>query len=600
MVARRARPGQRHAAAGLRAGAIPTVAGYHWGIIDAAVDRLAGAGIEPILMLDGPPPLWASGNPSLGNPRYRPSAPAFGAFAAAAAQRYGDRVDHYILWNEPNLPLWIQPQANCGRKRCSPASADTYRAMVNAGYQAIHGVDPAATVLIGALAPAGGDLKSRNANTRPLTFLRALGCLDAKLRPVTTGGCRGFQPALADGFAYHPHSTRNPPDQPFATADNADLASLSRIEHLLDLMQRWGRIRGSTAPLGIWLDEYGFQTNPPDKLRGVSPGRQDLYLQQAAYLAWRDPRVQLLSQYLWVDEAVGGGKRYTGWQSGLHYADGRPKPALAHFAHPMWLDFASSTLWGQVRPGGVHAVQVQVRVAGAGTPWQPVADVTTGEDGHWSLRTTLIPYASYRYVADDGAVSDAMVAAQPPPPSIVGPTPEPGAGPVIDRRIASTRPGAAVPPSFAGMSIEYWAVPDYIGSRRQGQRDLRPPGPDPRGRRARPADAALRRQLDRRDVVEPGRGAAPGDDHHRRHARLARPAGQLGAGDPHAAGPRAEPRPRRRGQRREPRAGRGRDPAARQRPHLRDRQRAGPLRPADHLPRRGPSPGAGAEARRHL
>ena len=505
----------------------PDSAGYHWGIIDAAVDRLAGAGIEPILMLDGPPPLWASGNPSLGNPRYRPSAPAFGAFAAAAAQRYGERVDHYILWNEPNLPLWIQPQAQCGKKRCSPASADTYRAMVNAGYEAIHGVDPAATVLIGALAPAGGDLKSRNANTRPLTFLRALGCLDAKLRPVTTGGCRGFQPALADGFAYHPHSTRNPPDQPFATADNADLASLTRIEHLLDLMQRWGRIRASSAPLGIWLDEYGFQTNPPDRLRGVSPGRQDLYLQQAAYLAWRDPRVQLLSQYLWVDEAVGGGKRYTGWQSGLHYADGRPKPALAHFAHPMWLDFASSTLWGQVRPGGVHAVQVQVRVAGAGTPWQPVADVTTGEDGHWSLRTTLIPYASYRYVADDGAVSDAMVAAQPPPPSIVGPTPEPGTGPVIDRRIASTRPGAAVPPSFAGMSIEYWAVPDYIGSGGKVNeifaRLVRTLGAGGHGA----ADAALRRQLDRRDVVEPGRGAAPGDHHHRRHARLARPAGQL-------------------------------------------------------------------------
>ena len=90
--------------------------------------------------------------------------------------------------------------------------------------------------------PAGGDLTSRNANTRPLTFLRALGCLDSGLRLVRTGGCRGFQPALADGIAYHPHSTRNPPDQPFATADNADLASLSRIEHLLDLMQRWGRI----------------------------------------------------------------------------------------------------------------------------------------------------------------------------------------------------------------------------------------------------------------------------------------------------------------------------------------------------------------------
>ena len=442
----------------------PDSPGYHFGVIDAAVDRLVDAGIKPILMLDGPPPLWASGNPSRGNPRYKPSAPAFGAFAAAVAQRYGARVDRYILWNEPNLPLWIQPQAKCGKRRCSPSSADTYRAMVNAAYASIHAADPVATVLIGALAPAGGDLKSANANTRPLTFLRALGCLDAHLRLVTTGGCRGFQPAQADGFAYHPHSTRNPPNQPFATVDNADLASLSRIEHLLDVMQRWGRIRGTTAPLGIWLDEYGFQTNPPDKLRGVSPGRQDLYLQQAAYLAWSDPRVQLISQYLWVDEKVGGGKRYTGWQSGLHFADGRPKPALAHFAHPMWLDYANSTLWGQVRPGGAHTVQVQVRLPGATTGWQPVADIGTDVDGHWSLRTPLIPFASYRYVADDGEVSGSMVAAQPAPPSIVGPTPEPGTGPVIDRRIAATAPGTAIPTSFAGMSIEYWSLPDYIGS----------------------------------------------------------------------------------------------------------------------------------------
>jgi Glycosyl hydrolase family 79 C-terminal beta domain len=442
----------------------PDDPGYHWGAIDAAVDRLADAGIHPILMLDGPPPLWGSGNPRVGNPRYRPSAPAFAAFAAAVAQRYGAVVDDYILWNEPNLPLWIQPQATCGKKRCSPASADTYRAMVNAAYPAIHAADPVARVLIGALAPAGGDLTSRNANTRPLTFLRALGCLDSGLRLVRTGGCRGFQPALADGIAYHPHSTRNPPDQPFATADNADLASLSRIEHLLDLMQRWGRIRGSTAPLGIWLDEYGFQTNPPDKLRGVSPGRQDLYLQQAAYLAWRDPRVQLISQYLWVDEKVGGGKRYTGWQSGLHYADGRAKPALAHFAHPIWVDFSRGTLWGQVRPGGAHAVEVQVRVPGATTPWQPVAEVATADDGSWSLQTALVPFASYRFVADDGEVSDAMVAAQPAPPSIVGPRPQPGSGPVIDRRVAATAPGLPVPPSFAGLSIEYWSVPDYIGS----------------------------------------------------------------------------------------------------------------------------------------
>jgi hypothetical protein len=442
----------------------PDDPGYHFGVIDAAVARLVKAGIQPILMLDGPPPLWGSGNPRLGNPRYKPSAPAFGAFASAVARRYGDRVHRYILWNEPNLPLWIQPQATCGKKRCSPAAADTYRAMVRAAYVTIHEADPAATVLIGALAPAGGDLRTRNANMRPLTFLRALGCVDARMRAVTTGGCRGFQPALADGIAYHPHSTRNPPHQPFGQVDNADLASLSKIEHLVDTLQRWGRLWGSTAPLSLWLDEYGFQTNPPDKLRGVSPGRQDLYIQQAAYLAWRDPRVALLSQYLWVDEPVRGKKRFAGWQSGLHFSDGDPKPALESFGHPFWIDFAGNVLWGQVRPGGAHAVQVQRRLPGETTDWEPIADLTTDDNGSWVLNTALIPYASYRYVTDDGQTSDAQVAAQPAPPTIVGPQPPPGDGPIVARRLVSTSAGAPVAPSFAGISIEYWALPDYIGS----------------------------------------------------------------------------------------------------------------------------------------
>ncbi len=186
---------------------------YRWGAIDAAVDRLTSAGIKPILMLDGPPPLWASGNPARSNPRYRPSAPAFANFATAAAGRYGDRVDQYILWNEPNLPVWMQPQADCGKKRCTPVSPNVYRAMVLAAYPAIHAADPVSQVLIGALAPAGGDLKSDNANMRPLEFLRGLGCLDGNLRPVHTGACRTFRPALADGISLPPaqHAPRAEP-----------------------------------------------------------------------------------------------------------------------------------------------------------------------------------------------------------------------------------------------------------------------------------------------------------------------------------------------------------------------------------------------------
>jgi hypothetical protein len=471
----------------------PDDPGYRWGVIDAAMARLEKAGIKPILMLDGPPPLWGSGNPARGNPRYRPSAPAFANFATAVAHRYGGAVDQYILWNEPNQPLWIQPQATCGKRRCTPTSPSVYRAMVRAAYPAIHAVDPVATVLIGALAPAGGDLKTKNANMRPLEFLRGLGCVDSKLKPVHRGACTGFQPALADGISYHPHSTRHAPSQPYEHRDNADLGSLKRLERLIDRLQALGRLQGATRPLGLWLDEYGYQTNPPDKLRGVSPGAQDRYLQQAAYIAWHDPRVVLLAQYLWTDEPSGGGRRYTGWQSGLQFADGSAKPALAHFDDPIWIDFHDRAVWGQVRPGGVHTVTVQRRIAGGATAWQTLATLTTDIDGSWQIPETPIPFATYRSIAEDGETSAAMVAV---PPGLAQTGDVSGTAAdeaLVARRSVGTVAGAPIPPSFAGFE------PHLRAARRDAGRERQRCAGDPR-----------RGQLDRRHVVEPGRPAAPG------------------------------------------------------------------------------------------
>jgi hypothetical protein len=439
---------------------------YRWGAIDAAMNRLGRVGIKAMLMLDGPPPLWASGNPKRGNPRYRPSAVAFANFASAAARRYGDRVDQYILWNEPNLPVWLQPQADCGRKRCTPVSPNVYREMVRAAYPAIHAVDGAAQVLIGALAPAGGDLRTKNANMRPLEFLRALGCLDKALRAVRTGACRNFQPALADGFAYHPHSTRHAPSQPYAHPDNADLGSLKKVERLLDRLQRSHRLIGATTPLNLWLDEYGYQTNPPDKLRGVSPGAQDRYLQQAAYIAWHDPRVVLFAQYLWKDEPALDGRKYTGWQSGLHFDDGDPKPALAHFGSPIWVDFRDQIAWGQVRHGGVHQVTVQRRIAGGATNWETLATVTTDTDGSWQIPTVPIAFATYRAVAEDGSSSAALIAVPPGAASEGDVAHEPIEETAVARRAVGAVAGALIPRSFAGFSMEYWTAQTYLGGTR--------------------------------------------------------------------------------------------------------------------------------------
>jgi hypothetical protein len=444
----------------------PNDALYNWGAIDAAVDRLTAVGIRPIVMIDGPPPLWASGNPARGNPRYRPSAAGFANFTTAVAARYGGRVDDYILWNEPNLPVWVQPQAACGRKRCTPVSPNVYREMVRAAYPAIHAADASSRVLIGALAPAGGDLKSTNANMRPLAFLRGLGCVDADMRPILRGACRAFQPAIADGISYHPHSTRHAPNQPYAHPDNADLGSLTKVERLIDRLQRGGRLLGTTTPLNLWLDEYGYQTNPPDRLRGVSPGAQDRYLQQAAYIAWKDPRVVNFTQYLWKDEPAGGGRRYTGWQSGLYDSEGDPKPALAHFDDPIWVDFRAGVVWGQVRPGGVRQVTVQRRLAGSATGWETLATVPTQPDGAWQIATPAVAFASYRAIADDGSTSASLIAV-PPGQASEDATPDiTDPDEVFETRTVSTTAGAPIPRSFAGFSMEYWSTKNYIGGTR--------------------------------------------------------------------------------------------------------------------------------------
>src|SRR6266699_1478940 len=52
----------------------------------------------------------------------------------------------------------------------------------------------------------------------------------------------------------------------------------------------------------IWLTEYGYQTNPPDRLLGVSQLLQARYIGDAALVAYRTPRVDMLIQFLYRDE----------------------------------------------------------------------------------------------------------------------------------------------------------------------------------------------------------------------------------------------------------------------------------------------------------
>jgi hypothetical protein len=375
---------------------------YDWGHLDDAVARVRGAGMSVTLTITGPGPLWSSAAPGRRRPAYKPRPTAYAAFAEAVARRYAASVDRYILWNEPNISAWLAPQAACTRAGCTPVSPHLYRALVRAAYPAVAEHDPVAQVVIGSLSPRGQRLRRADTVMRPLLFLRRLGCRSDSWARITVGACRRFRPATGDGFAIHPYSGRIAPERPHPNADDVGLAQMSNLTATLDRLQRLRALRSTTPRFGIYVDEYGYQTSPPDRIAGIRPRTQDVWLQRAAYLAWRHPRIKLFTQYLWRDEPRSSNRSFSGWQSGLRYAGGRAKPSLAHFDTPFALDAERSRLWGQVRPGGAHTVQVERRPRGG--RWATLAVVATDARGYWTLQRRLTAGASYRFEAD-GRVS---------------------------------------------------------------------------------------------------------------------------------------------------------------------------------------------------
>jgi hypothetical protein len=173
-------------------------------------------------------------------------------------------------------------------------------------------------------------------------------------------------PALfaASGFAHHPYQLLLAPTVPSDT-DSVSTADLSRLTRTLDgAFAAYGQ--GRRLPL--YLTEYGYESRPPNPF-GVSLTQQAAFINQAEFMAYRNPRVFAYDQFLLVDSGGAGL-----FKTGLKDSRGRLKPAFGAYRVPIHVPrtFSSSgrfRVWGLLRPGrraGVRAAAVQFRALGSG------------------------------------------------------------------------------------------------------------------------------------------------------------------------------------------------------------------------------------------
>jgi hypothetical protein len=297
----------------------PADPAYDWDLYDRTVNYAAQNGVHVLFSIYGTP-AWANGGKG---PNVAPTRGTdLRNFAYAAARRYAGvypgsdgrtlpAVREWLAWNEPNNPIFLTPQYKKTAKGWAIQSAVDYAKICNAVYDGVHAtLARGERVGCGVTSPRGNnDPSSARPSVSPLAFLRA----------AKKSGLKTF-----DAWAHHPYYA-GPSDQPTTkpvTAKGAPATAVT-LGNINDLVKEITRLYGNKR---LWITEYGYQTNPPDALFGVTLGKQAAYLTQAFAVARKNPRIDMMLWFLLKDESS-----VAGWQSGLLTTSGKKKPAYNAF-----------------------------------------------------------------------------------------------------------------------------------------------------------------------------------------------------------------------------------------------------------------------------
>ncbi len=193
--------------------------GFSWENSDAIIDAVHRSGLVLVPLLDGcPQDQFAP-----------PSDPnSYTAWAGQFANRYGDQIDHYIIWDEPNLTT------HWGNR---PVNPNDYAALLSAAAMAIKDADLDAVIVAAPLAPT---VETGPKNISDVHYLQSL-----------------YEAGAADSFdvvAGKPYGFDSDPNN--RNVDH-DVLNYSRIVLLREVMEKNGD--GAKA---IWAGNWGWNSLP--------------------------------------------------------------------------------------------------------------------------------------------------------------------------------------------------------------------------------------------------------------------------------------------------------------------------------------------------
>jgi hypothetical protein len=244
----------------------PVKGQFFWDHSDAVIDHAASQSIRVIARL-GLVPTWARPDPREQETTFNyidaEHYDDFGDFVYAFVDRYRGRVNHIIIWNEPNLSFeW----------GLRPVSARQYIDLLRVAHARAKQADPNVVVLAGALAPTR-EPEGSPAGLSDLIYLRQM---------YDAGAAEYF-----DALAVHVYGLTTPMHE----APDPDRVNFRRVELLREIM-----VESGDEAKQVYITESGWNDSPRWG-NAVSPAQRIEYTIDAYEWAVDQPWVEMLAMW---------------------------------------------------------------------------------------------------------------------------------------------------------------------------------------------------------------------------------------------------------------------------------------------------------------